>query len=181
MEATGSRPGNAILRAAARLVATASIAVAMAATVAGCDYFAEKKLVVGQHTEQDVRKLMGTPDLVWEEENGAKKLEYPRGPMGTQTYFVHIGPDGRYLGMERALVESNFAKVKVGMSQDDVRRILGRQTETTPYALSQEEVWSWRYEGDAQATMFFNVHFDQATRRVKRITRIEDWRTQGAP
>ncbi|NLD53494.1 MAG: hypothetical protein GX652_02380, partial [Burkholderiaceae bacterium] len=102
-------------------------------------------------------------------------------PMGTQTYFVHIGPDGRYLGMERALVDSNFAKVKVGMSQDDVRRILGRQTETTSYALSGEEVWSWRYEGDAQATMFFNAHFDQQTKRVKRITRIEDWRTQGAP
>jgi hypothetical protein len=181
MAATGIRPGDGFLRATVRLLATASVAAAVTVSVAGCDYFAEKKLVVGQHTEQDVRQLMGVPDLVWEEENGAKKLEYPRGPMGTQTYFVHIGPDGRYLGMERALVDSNFAKVKVGMSQDDVRRILGRQTETTPYALSGEEVWSWRYEGDAQATMFFNVHFDQATRRVKRITRIEDWRTQGAP
>ena len=181
MAATGTRRANGILRAAARLAATASVAAVAAMFVAGCDYFAEKKLVVGQHTEQDVRQLMGVPDLVWEEENGAKKLEYPRGPMGTQTYFVHIGPDGRYLGMERALVESNFAKVKVGMSKDDVRRILGRQTETTSYTLSSEEVWSWRYEGDAQATMFFNAHFDQSSGRVKRITRIEDWRTQGAP
>src|SRR5690606_36497517 len=118
MGRTGTRPERWTPRAVARLAAAASVAFALAATTAGCDYFAEKKLVVGQHTEQDVRQLMGVPDLVWEEENGAKKLEYPRGPMGTQTYFVHIGPDGRYLGMERALVDSNFAKVKVGMSQD---------------------------------------------------------------
>lgn len=164
-------------RFAARLVAGAGIAWILA----GCDFFAEKKLVVGQHDEGDVRMIMGKPDMVWEEESGAKKLEYPRGPMGTQTYFVFIGPDGKYLGMERVLVEANFAKVQVGMTQDDVRRILGKQTEVTPYALAREEVWSWRYEGDAQKTMFFNAHFDQATRRVKRISRNEDWKTQGGP
>lgn len=164
-------------RAAGRLVAAACVAVGLA----GCDYFAEKKLVAGQHTEEDVRRLMGKPEIVWEEENGARKLEYPRGPMGTQTYFVFIGPDGRYRAMERALVEANFVKVQVGMSPDDVRRILGKQTEVTPYALAREEVWSWRYEGDAQKTMFFNAHFDQATRRVKRISRNEDWKTQGGP
>ncbi len=149
--------------------------------VSGCDYFAEKKLVVGQHTEDDVRRLMGKPEIVWEEESGSRKLEYPRGPMGTQTYFVLIGPDGKYLGMERALIEANFAKVRVGMTPDDVRRILGKQTEVTPYALAREEVWSWRYEGDMQKTMFFNAHFDQTTRRIKRISRNEDWKTQGGP
>ena len=155
--------------------------VGVAWLLGGCDYFAERNLVVGQHTEQDVRRIMGKPDMIWEEESGAKKLEYPRGPMGTQTYFVFIGPDGKYLGMERALVKENFAKVKVGMTMDDVRRILGKQTEVTPYALSREEVWSWRYEGDANVIMFFNVHFDQGTRLVKRITNIEDWKTQGGP
>src|SRR5690349_23520934 len=78
--------------------------------LAACDWFAEKKLVAGQHTEADVRRIMGKPEMVWEEESGAKKLEYPRGPMGTQTYFVFIAPDGKYLGMERVLVEENFVK-----------------------------------------------------------------------
>ena len=164
-------------RSALRLIAAGGAAC----LVAGCDWFAEKKLVAGQHTEADVRRIMGKPDMIWEEESGAKKLEYPRGPMGTQTYFVHIAPDGKYIGMERVLVEENFAKVKLGMTVDDVRRILGKQTEVTPYALAREEVWSWRYEGDMQKTMFFNVHFDQGSRLVKRITRNEDWKTQGAP
>jgi hypothetical protein len=164
-------------RRAAGVLAGAGLAL----LIGGCDYFAEKKLVVGQHTEQDVRQLMGKPEMIWEEESGAKKLEYPRGPMGTQTYFVFIDPNGKYLGMERALVEANFSKVQVGMTPDDVRRILGKQTEVTPYSLAREEVWSWRYEGEAQKTMFFNAHFDQATMRIKRITRIEDWKTQGGP
>ena len=165
-------------RRAAGMLAGGCLAILL---TGGCDYFAEKKLVVGQHTEQDVRQLMGKPDMIWEEENGSRKLEYPRGPMGTQTYFVFIGPDGRYLGMERVLVEANFNKIQVGMSTDDARRILGKQTEVTPYALARGEVWSWRYEGEAQKTMFFNAHFDQSTKRIKRITRIEDWKTQGGP
>ncbi len=168
---------RALPDAAVRLFTVACLVCVLA----GCDYFAEKKLVVGQHTEQDVRTMMGKPEMVWEEESGAKKMEYPRGPMGTQTYFVYIGPDGKYLGMERVLVEANFAKVQLGMSQDDARRILGKQTEVTPYVLAKEEVWSWRYEGDAQKTMFFNAHFDQRTKRIARISRNEDWKTQGAP
>lgn len=157
------------------------LVVSLAAAAAGCDWIAEKELVVGRHTEQDVRRMMGKPDMIWEEESGARKFEYPRGPMGTQTYFVHIGPDGTYRGMERVLVESNFAKVRAGMSRDDARRVLGRQTETTTYALANEEVWSWRYDGDTGAVMYFNAHFDPTTGRIRRITRIEDWRTQGAP
>ena len=46
----------------------------------------------------------------------------------------------------------------------------------TPYALAREEVWSWRYEGEMRKTMFFNVHFDQASRLVKRITRTRTGR-----
>lgn len=147
--------------------------------VAGCDYFAEKKLVPGVHTEADVRNFMGTPELVSEESDGTRRLEYPRSPMGSQTYFVYIGSDGKYLRMERALSEANFAKVRPGMSRDDVRHVLGKQTESVPLALKNEEVWSWRYEVDAGSPMFFNAHFDRATGKVVRITRDQDWRMKG--
>jgi hypothetical protein len=157
------------------------VVLAVSLALAGCDYFAEKKLVPGQHTENDVRTMMGVPDMIWEEPDGRKTFEYPRGPAGTQTYFVRIGPDGKYLGMDRVLVDANFAKVQVGQSKDDVRRILGRATEIAPFPLAKEEVWSWRYEGDDRRIMFFNAHFDQATSRVRRITRLEDWKTQGGP
>lgn len=157
----------------------AAMLVAAGLALGACDYVAEKKLVPGMHTEADVRTLMGVPDMIWEEENGAKKFEYPRGPVGKQTYFVYIAPDGKYKSMEKALNEENFAKLKPGMSRDDARRILGKQTEVTPYPLKNEEVWSWRYEEEGNRTMFFNAHFDPARGRIVRTTRNEDWKTMG--
>ena len=76
MAATGIRPGDGILRAAVRLLTTASVAAAVAVSGAGCDYFAEKKLVVGQHTEQDVRQLMGasTPHFALQLRNRIRTL-----------------------------------------------------------------------------------------------------------
>ena len=145
----------------------------------GCDYFAEKKLVPGVHTEADVRNFMGKPEMIREEPDGSKRLEYPRGPLGAQTYFVYIDRDGKYKGMEKAMNEANFAKVKVGMTRDDVRDILGKPTETLPLALKKEEVWSWRYESDTSKLMFFNAHFDNATGKVTRITRDMDWKGMG--
>jgi hypothetical protein len=153
--------------------------LAGALALSGCDYFAEKKLIPGTHTEADVRTLMGVPEMIWEEENGEKKFEYPRGPQGLRTYFVYIAPDGRYKGMEQALTDANFDKLKPGMSRDDARRILGKQTEVTPYPLKNEEVWSWRYEVEGNRVMFFNAHFDPARGRILRVTRNEDWKTMG--
>lgn len=151
----------------------------LALVLGGCDYFAEKKLVPGVHTEADVRNFMGTPELISEEPDGTRRLEYPRSPMGAETYFVYIGSDGKYKGMEKALVEANFQKVRAGMSREDVRHILGKQTETVPLALKNEEVWSWRYEIDAGSPMFFNAHFDRASGKVVRTSRDQDWRMKG--
>ena len=146
--------------------------------LAGCDYLAEKKLEAGIHTEADVRNYMGKPEMVREEPDGSRRLEYPRSPMGAQTYFVYIGKDGKYLRMEKAMSEANFLKVKLGMSRDDVRDILGKPTETMPLALKKEEVWSWRYEGDVKK-MFFNVYFDDASGKVSRLSRDIDWKSEG--
>ena len=145
----------------------------------GCDYFAEKKLVPGVHTEADVRNFMGKPERIREEPDGTRRLEYPRSPMGSQTYFVYLDKDGKYKGMEKAMSEGNFRKVGIGMSKDDVRGILGKQTEILPLKLKNVEVWSWRYEGDGNTTMLFNVTFDNVTGKATEITRERDPKVHG--
>ena len=40
------------------------------------------KLAKGISGESDVRMVMGQPETVWEEESGARTLEYPKGPAG---------------------------------------------------------------------------------------------------
>lgn len=173
--APARRPGR---RTLAAVVATVLIPVALSG-LAGCDYFAEKKLVPGVHTEADVRNFMGKPEMIREEPDGTRRLEYPRSPMGSQTYFVYIDRNGKYKAMEKAMSEANFAKVRPGMGKDDVRGILGKQTDILPLKLKDVEVWSWRYEGDGNTTMLFNVTFDNATGKVTDIGRERDPRIHG--
>lgn len=146
--------------------------------LSACDDMAARKLVPGQHTEADVRRWMGQPEMVWEEEDGTRVLEYPRGRNGKQTHFVTIGADGRFREMKPVLTEDNFARLQPGMDFDQVRQILGKPAEIDRFALSKEEVWSWRYEGFDTRIMFFNAHFDQGTGRLKKVSRIEDWKAQ---
>lgn len=155
------------------------VAVASLVGLAGCDYLAEKKLVPGVHTEADVRNFMGKPEMIREEPDGSRRLEYPRSPMGSQTYFVYLDRNGKYVAMEKAMSEANFAKVRPGMGKDDVRGILGKQTDILPLKLKDVEVWSWRYEGDGNTTMLFNVTFDNGSGKVTAIGRERDPRTHG--
>lgn len=144
---------------------------------AACDFIAQKDLTPGQSTEADVRRWMGQPEMIWEESDGSRTLEYPRGPMGKETYFVTVGADGRYRRIEQVLTEENFRKVQPGMTRDQVRQILGKPGEISRFKRQNEEVWGWRYLEATQRTMFFYAHFDQDTGLLKRTDQMQDWKT----
>lgn len=114
----------------------------------------------GVSTEDYVRRQMGKPEIVWENDNGSKRLEYPRSPAGTKTYMADIGADGKLVSISQALTAENFARVHAGMTQDDVRRLLGKPATVAAYRLKKEEVWSWRWlEDGVNQPGLFNVHF----------------------
>lgn len=149
--------------------------VAAAAALGGCDYAAQKELKPGVSTVDDVRRLMGKPEMIWEEDDGRQVLEFVRGPAGTETYMVDIDAEGRYLGMKNVLVQETFDRVRPGMDRDEVRRMLGKPGEKERYALKQEEVWSWRFAGDYNRPDMFNVHFGLDGRvRTTSITAARD-------
>jgi outer membrane protein assembly factor BamE (lipoprotein component of BamABCDE complex) len=156
-----------------RRAAIAAIAALAAAALAGCDYIAQKKLIAGQHTEHDVRALMGVPTLVWDRADGGKDWDYVRAPQGIETIRVSIGSDGRYQSMTNLLTEANFAKARQGMTGEDLTRLLSRPTDVTKYPLKPEVVWSWRYE-DHGRKQRFNVHFDPVSGRAARFSTTDD-------
>lgn len=138
--------------------------------LAGCDQVGIEKLVPGQSTEADVRQALGAPEMVREEEHGARRLEFPRGPEGQRTYFVRMDANGRYVGIEQVLRPDNFARVSVGMQQDAVREILGRPTQVERFALKPDEtVWTWRWLEDNREPKVFIVYLgpDGAVRRTE--------------
>src|SRR2546425_3289631 len=124
------------------------LALASVVLLAACDQqgrFTEEvgldKLAKGISGESDVRMVMGQPDTVWEEESGARTLEYPKGPMGHRTWMFAIDQDGKLKDYRQVLSEENFANIKPGMSQDAVRRLLGKPRTSVRVKLKKEEGW----------------------------------------
>lgn len=152
----------------------AVLAAAALALFGGCDYVAQQKLISGQHSEHDVRALMGVPTLVWDRPDGSKEWDYVRAPQGIETLRVEIGPDGRYRGMTQLLTEENFRRARPGMSGDELTRMFSRPTQVERFPRKPEEVWSWRYEGDGRVKYRFNAHIDPSTGRATGFSRTDD-------
>jgi hypothetical protein len=132
-----------------------------------------KGIEPGQSTEEDLRRQAGKPEIVWEEDDGGRRLEYPRGPEGTTTWMVTIGADGKVSKIEQVLTADNFARVRVGMSKDQIRRLLGKPTKVEAFALKKEEVWGYRWMETSTDKAFFNVHFN-ADGTVTTTSRSDD-------
>jgi hypothetical protein len=136
--------------------------------------FGLDKLAKGISSESDVRMVMGKPDTVWEEEDGSRVLEYPKGPEGARTWFFMIDKDGKMRDYRQVLTEENFARIKPGMSKDEVRRMLGKPRSVAQYKLKNEEAWDWRYlPAPGTGPRLFNVHFDMTSGKVTATSSFE--------
>jgi hypothetical protein len=106
---------------------------------------------------------------------GAERLlEYPTGPMGQETYFAHISPDGKLSTYEQVLTVQKFATIKVeAATKDDVLRTIGHPAETSYLALPELEVWSYRYKENGVWDSMMHVHFDKSG-KVRKMLNAPD-------
>ncbi|GAC1409105.1 MAG: hypothetical protein NVSMB6_08770 [Burkholderiaceae bacterium] len=148
-------------------------------TVAACDRegrpveeFGLNKLAVGVSSEGDVRIAMGKPETTWEDEDGTRVLEYPKGPEGSRTWIFTIDEKGTLREYHQALTAENFARIQPGASRDYVRRLLGKPRSVVVFKRLKEEVWDYRYL-DNQQSRLFNVHLDLDSGKVKRTSTSE--------
>ena len=141
-------------------------ALTLTLTLAACDPQRVEKLEEGVATEADVRKQFGDPVTVTVEADGTRTLDYPRQPEGWTNYVIKVGADGKMSSLRQLLNNDNFARVKPGQTQQDVRNILGRPAKVMPYGLKQEEVWDWRCKPSGQESRLFSVTFDRSGKVV---------------
>jgi len=127
--------------------------------LAGCDPQRVDRLEEGVSTEVDVRKQFGDPVTVTVAPDGSRTLDYPRQPEGWTNYVIRIGPDGRMSSLRQLLNEDNFARVRTGMSPQEVRELLGRPAKMQRFDLKNEEVWDWRFKQRGQDAKVFSVTF----------------------
>jgi hypothetical protein len=137
--------------------------------IAGCAGYSGSNLKPGVSTLPEVVASMGEPAMVWKNPDGSEQLAYPRGPAGTQTFMAYVGPDGKLQRIENALDMAHFAKIQVGMSKDEVLRVLGPPGPlwTQTYSRSNTLAWSWLFCDSSSLQEFFDVMFDATTGTVR--------------
>jgi hypothetical protein len=141
------------------------------ALVAGCANFGA---VAPGTPAEEARMKLGQPADIWKNPDGSETWEYRYGPAGFRTYMVAIGPDRAVRAVDQVLQDAFFSKITPGMQRDQVHRLLGKPKEIQRYDRLHEEVWSWRYRQENVWYYYFNVHFDEATGAVMRVSKIED-------
>jgi len=144
-----------------KLLAALLVPAAFALVLGACDADKLGKLRPGVTTADEVRNIMGRPDLEWRDPDGSRVWEYPRTPEGIVNYMVVIGPNNVLREVQQVLTEDNFRQVVPGMSRDEVRRLLGRPAHQRFFPMKGETVWDWKTKTEPGMDWFFNVHFNQ--------------------
>jgi len=122
---------------------------------------------------QQVQAKLGAPASVWKNADGSEVWEYPRGPLGVETYMVTLGSDRAWREVRQVLSEEYISKLHAGMSRDEVRRLVGRPRYVGFSDHTDEEIWSWRYREWKVRTMDLYVQFDRPTGTLKRVSKFQ--------
>jgi outer membrane protein assembly factor BamE (lipoprotein component of BamABCDE complex) len=138
--------------------AAACVLASLSVGLVGCDRASQLEESVS--TEVQVRKEFGEPRTITVAPDGSRTFDYPRQPEGWTNYVIKLGADGKVTSIRQLLTPDNFAKVTPGLTQLEVRSILGRPATMTPYALKKEEVWTWRFKQNGQDSKLFSVTFN---------------------
>ena len=116
----------------------------------------------------DVEARMGKPAAVVKAPNGDTVWQYPKGPFGQQTYMARFGPDQRVASFTQALTFNNLAKIRPGMTKDDVRLLIGSPTiPVVTYRNLNQEGWSYRYQIPVSDDRIYTVLFDASSGLVQ--------------
>ena len=135
--------------------------LAGAALLVGCAHgLPEQSLRVGISQRADVIASQGQPRHVWPEADGGSTLEYTTQPFGTSCYMFRLNARGELVEFHDALLPRTRNQVAVGMTPEQVVRLLGHERRRESYAFSGEDVWDWTVEPDGLGDgLRFNVHF----------------------
>ncbi len=112
--------------------------------LSACTGYAPTEKLIGQDRAALI-KALGQPERETESD-GYKKLHFPRGPGGSDTYFVYINDNDEVVRWEQVLTEEQLNKIKSGMTRDQVIDLIGITTNTSKLGRGRGYVWHYRYK-----------------------------------
>lgn len=147
----------------------------LATLLAACASYDGHTLRAGASSEAEVVGVMGAPAMQFESGDGSRRLVYPRGPLGTQTYMADVGKDGILRAVKPVLNDDVFYRIQPGMTRDEVLRMIGPPGETMTFPRLGQVSWDYRYMDTWGYVAIFSVNLDangivvsKFTRRVER-------------
>jgi len=150
---------------------SAALAAIGAALLPACDAVNLPEIKPGITTAAEVRSRMGNPAYEFGNDDGSVTWEYNRQPNGTTCYMITIGSDQIVRVMEQVLTPANLARIRAGMSHDEVRRLIGGPGSKVVFENLGEAIWEWRIAGvTPMEETYFMVHFDLASGNVKKTS-----------
>ena len=153
-----------------------TLLLATSLLLTSCAAYNGTGLQPGQASIQDTVKLMGQPAMRWKNPDQTEQLAFPRGPFGLHTYMAYFSAGGTLQKLENVLDPQIFARIKPGMTQAEVLRLLGpSDPHATAYFKARDElVWEWRYCDDWKQSARFDVLFDNSKGTVRSTQSIEE-------
>lgn len=149
--------------------ATAALATAL---LPACDAINLQEIKPGISTASKVQARMGKPGFEFQNDDGSVTWEYSRQPQGIVCYMITIGSDRIVQKMEQVLNDTNYGKVRPGMSRDEIRRLFGAPASKIVFDNLGEDIWEWRIEGmPPMDETYFMVHFDLVSGAVKKTSK----------
>lgn len=146
--------------------------------VASCASYDGRGLRPGASSEAELRQVMGEPAMQFPNGDGSRRLAYPRGPLGTQTYMATVSRDGIVQSIEPVLDDGTFNAIRPGLTQDEVLRMIGPPRDTMTFPRQGHIAWDWKYQDTWGYPAIFSVTFDHDGRVVSKISqRLERTRT----
>lgn len=124
-----------------------AVALVCAAALSGCAGPGLTPLASGL-SEAEVAQRWGAPTGRYTLPEGTR-LEYARGPAGTETWMVDLDAQGRTQSWRQVLDWQYLQQVQgtlPGLSRDQVLVLLGRPSDVRSGGWQGGEVWSWRHD-----------------------------------
>lgn len=112
----------------------------------------------GQTTLPQLLSRMGQPTMVWSDSDGTLQLEFSHVLEGGGNYMAQVSAGGVLVSLQQVLTDSVADGLQAGMSQDQVRRRLGRPASMESGA--EGDVWHWPLGADGRPVVWqIDAHF----------------------
>lgn len=146
-----------MIRLSRALIATTALSTLL---LSGCAMFQAPQPGI---SETELIAMRGEPSHTIQD-GDIRILEWAANNSNQYTYMATFGPDGRMQKYEQVLTVENFSSLKPGIStKEDVIRTVGHPNrfESEYLALSDSEVWTYRYKESGAWDSMMHIHFDR--------------------